>query len=320
MAARAISGASAVLLIALLGLVGGGLAAVSGGRQATYRPVQLQSIELQSSGPVTSHLLITDGRGDRIGFVHGRVLNQLPGASVVFFFATGSGSAVTHPDPLYEVPSGRDYRIILTAGAAGASGRSNQSVTVLEPGFVAAVRHIVIAPRQQALVALAADGHSLVFTRPRGLVQPQFVLGNAAFHQFDYQWLVADRSRSSGAAVRVSLDDTHRTMSISTPGRYDLVMDRVLNEVSKFSAPRFTLGADLTAVFDYSRWQPGQPMPVLFYRHGQVVRRLRLNGTQSPAAAAAVAAFIPIESSPLSALPRHGSGLRTACDPVAACE
>jgi hypothetical protein len=243
----------------------------------TRRPA-LQSIRLQSSGRVNSHLLITDAAGRRLGFVRGRLVNEIPGARVVRVLVDGPATWRDRSEPQYEVPTGKRYHMVITADRAkGRRGTSQQSVTVLEPGFVAAARRIALAAGQRARLTLSADGHTMSFARPRGGRQPLFVLGNAAPGASDYQWNIRNRRRSTGKPVPVSLDVADRSMRVTGGGRYDLSMQKIADEVSTFTHDRLQLGAGVTGVFDYENWSEGDSMPLTEIKDGRVIRRRELS-------------------------------------------
>jgi hypothetical protein len=68
--------------------------------------VPRQAIRLQTSGPVSARLLITDARGRRIGFARGRLVNEIPGARIVRVFVAGARTWLQRLEPQYEVPTG----------------------------------------------------------------------------------------------------------------------------------------------------------------------------------------------------------------------
>ena len=94
--------------------------------RARGRRVALQAIRLQTSGPVGAHLRITDASGRRIGFVRGRLVNEIPGARIVPVFVDGPRTWRERIEPQYEVPTGKRYRIELTAGAPPSGPREGR--------------------------------------------------------------------------------------------------------------------------------------------------------------------------------------------------
>jgi hypothetical protein len=247
-------------------------ARASAARAAGVSHASLQAIRLQTSGRVGAHLRITDAKGRRIGFVRGRLVNEIPGARIVPVFAGTTKTWLERIEPQYEVPSGTKYRITLTAGRErGRHARSKATVTVLEAGFVAAARSIVLKPRERARLRLSADGHTLAFARARGGREPMLVVGNAAPGAPDYQWNIRNQRRATGKWVPVSLDVADRKMTFTGGGRYDLSMYAIEDKVSVFTHHGLHIGAGVTAVLDYANWTDGQPMPLTLIKNGHVI-------------------------------------------------
>jgi hypothetical protein len=261
----------------------------------------LQTVRLTAPGSVLAHLLITNRRGQRIGFVpgreaderghpvdgrrrqvieRGRLVNEIPGARIVRVFADGPQAGRERNEPEYEIPIGQPYRIELVEGDFDGDfdndGRTTprarptltaQSVTVLEPGVVAAAQDVVIGRGQRATLRLGADGHTLSFVGARGGREPMLMVGDARPGADDYQWNVRNAAASAGRPTTVSLDATKHLMRLG-PGRYDLSMDLVRDTVAVFAHNQFTLPRGATAVVAYGSWKPGDPMPVTVYSHG----------------------------------------------------
>ncbi len=268
-----------------------------------------EAIRLQTNGPVAGHLLITDPLGRRVGFVHGRLVSQIPGARIVSLFVGGTRTWLNHTEPEYELPTGQRYRIQLTGEAtAGARpGRrvgqtSHASVTVLEPGFLAAVRGIDTHPGQKDQFNLPAGGHAISF-RPQGARSaPELVLGNAAAGTNDHQWNITDLGTPSRRQISASLNVANHIMSLVGAARYDVSMDMVGNGVSVFAHRGFAIGAGITATFDYAHWEAGDGMPVTETKHGVVVRREILSDEPDPSQTGR--AFEPTEPTPAPAEPQ----------------
>ena len=265
-----------------------------------------EAIRLQTSGPVVTHLLITDRRGRRVGFVDGRLVNQIPGSRIIRLFVGGTRTWLDQTEPEYELPTGQRYTIELTTAGAR-RGRpaqsSHASVTVLEPGFVAAVRGITVQPAQHNQITVPADGQAISFVSHGTSRQaPELVLGNAAGGADDHEWNITDQRTPSGRPISASLDVAKQSMSLVGAGRYDLSMDVVGNGVSVFAHRDVGIGTGITAGFDYAHWSAGDTMPVTETKHGIVVRRLLLSDEPDPSDTGSE--FTPTESTPAPAEPQ----------------
>ncbi|MGA2014710.1 MAG: hypothetical protein ABSH51_29870, partial [Solirubrobacteraceae bacterium] len=185
---------------------------------ARSRPTaSYEAIRLALTGGV-GHLLITGARGRRIGDVRGRLVDTIPGARIVSLFVGEARTWLDHNEPEYEVPVGQPYRIELTATGRPRRGpeRWRASVTVLEPGFVAAVREIKLGPGRRALLELPVDGHAISFMAPGGASQaPQLVVGDAVAGANDYQWTATGHGARAGEQVSAALDVTASRLHLS---------------------------------------------------------------------------------------------------------
>ena len=265
-----------------------------------------EAIRLQTAGPVVGHLLITDRRGRRVGFVHGRLVNQIPGSRIVRLFVGGTRTWLDQTEPEYDLPTGQRYTIELTTTGARrgrAAQSSHASVTVLEPGFLAAVRGINTQSTQHDQITVPAGGHAISFVSHGASRQaPELVLGNAAKGANDHEWNITDQRTPSGRPISASLNVAKQSMSLVGAGRYDLSMDVVGNGVSVFAHRDVGLGAGITAGFDYSKWSAGDTMPVTETKHGIVVGRLSLSDQPDPSDTGGE--FAPTESTPAPAEPQ----------------
>jgi len=274
--------------------------AASAGRTAgTY-----EAVSLQTAGPVAGQLLIIDRRGRRVGVVNGRLVDEIPGARIVRRLVAGTRTWLDQTEPEYELPTGQRYRIELTGDATpGArptrrvAQSSHAAVTVLEPGFVAAVRGIDTHPGQHDQVDLPAGGHAVSLLSPAASRQaPDLVLGNAAAGASDHQWNITDRRTPAGRSISAALDVAGQRMSFVGAGSYDLSMDMVGNSVSVFTHRDLAIGAGITATLDYAHWSAGDAMPLTETKHGRVVRRELLSDEPDPSNPGR--AFEPTEPTP----------------------
>jgi hypothetical protein len=271
------------------------------------------AVRLQTADGADGHLLITDRRGRQIGFVHGHLVDQIPGARIVRLLVGGTRTWLDQTEPEYQLPTGQRYRITLT-GATGAQGRraraaaasagsAHASVTVLEPGFLAAVRGINAQPGATDQVGLSARGHAISFVSHGKVDQtPELVVGNATPGTNDHQWNIFSRGTPPRRRVSASLDVAGNRMSFAGTGRYDLAMDKVGNGVSVFAHRDLGLGAGITATLDYAQWSAGDAMPLTETKGGVVVSRGLLRDERDRSDTGSE--FEPIESTPAPAEPQ----------------
>ncbi len=228
------------------------------------RPAAYDSIRLQIAGGV-GHLLITDPHGRSVGFVDGRLVNRIPGARILSQLVGGPQTWRDHAEPEYQVPAGPAYRIVVRTAGPRRRGRLRwrAAVTVLEPGFIAAVRQIRIGPGRSARLTVPAGGHAIAFVAPGlGRQAPELVVGDAVPGSNDYQWTAVDGSARAGEPVAAALDVAGHRLSLHGAGSYDMTMDLVRNGVSVFTHNAVAVPSGMTVNFDYGGWAAGDAMPV----------------------------------------------------------
>jgi hypothetical protein len=72
-------------------------------------------VAFTSTQPEHPHLLFTDAQGRRTGFVHGRLVAQIPGIQVIQNYSVQNWSSA--PEPTYHLPIGHpDYKVTVDGG------------------------------------------------------------------------------------------------------------------------------------------------------------------------------------------------------------
>jgi hypothetical protein len=102
------------------------------------------------------HLLINSG-GRRLGFVNGKLINQIPGARVILPILNEDWNA--HPEPIYEVPAGTPLSVTLQA--SGATGSEPASVHLVGPGFGATVGNLSAGAASSEQIEVSPGGSSI---------------------------------------------------------------------------------------------------------------------------------------------------------------
>jgi hypothetical protein len=284
----------------------GGAVIASARSPSTRAPSTYESVHLSSVTPFAGHLVITDSRGRRLGVIRGRLVDQIPGARIVTFSVGTPRTWLSRLDPEYRLPSGRRYRIEVVSDLR--RGRrlartTRASVTAIEPGFVAAVRNVAVAPGQRAELTLASTGRAVTFRAIGGGRQtPEIVLGNAHPGTVDREWNISSRGVPAGRSLMASMDPATTRMSIAGTGTYDLTMDSLGNTVQVFTHPDVQVAGGMTTAFDYGTWTEGALMPTVVTEGGQVVSQQGL--TDQPNGTDTGAQFDPTEPSPPPAEPQ----------------
>jgi hypothetical protein len=115
----------------------------------------MTTISLGGDPTAHGHLLITASDGRRLGFFHGRFVNQIKGARIMRTYLNEDWKAV--PEPIYEVPS-RD-RVTVTLQPSSATFPQNIDVTT--PGFGATVSNLRTGTSSAVQISLAGTAPKL---------------------------------------------------------------------------------------------------------------------------------------------------------------
>ncbi len=124
-------------------------------------------ISLGGDPDTHGHLLIVSG-GRRLGFVNGHLVNQIRGARVILPLLNEDWHA--HPEPIYEVPAGRQLSVTLQA--SGVTGLEPASVHLVGPGFGATISNLSAGPASSDQIGLSPSGTSISL-RTLGATQTQ---------------------------------------------------------------------------------------------------------------------------------------------------
>jgi hypothetical protein len=179
---------------------------------ATRADQGVDTIALGGDPDRHANLLITAGNGRRLGFVGGRLVNQIKGARVIYPFV--NRVALAHPEPVYLVPGNPKLTVSVAGGDPTAAPAK---VYVAGPGFGTTVSNLVTGGSSQASIHVAPSGSnvSVTLTRP-GTGQPPTVQLARNGGQGGSTVTVAPRSLSSGNTLTVGLAPGAHTVSLAS--------------------------------------------------------------------------------------------------------
>jgi hypothetical protein len=110
-----------------------------------------------------SHLLITDGSGRRLGYVDGKLVNEIPGASANRLIATRSWEL--NREPRYVVPARGKYTIV----ADGSSLRRPERETfgIIGPSYAVSIKNVTMRPGDKDTLVADKDGGTVSYATTR---------------------------------------------------------------------------------------------------------------------------------------------------------
>ncbi|MFO7585150.1 MAG: hypothetical protein R6W69_10505, partial [Anaerolineales bacterium] len=103
-------------------------------------------------------ILITDEQGNRLGYVDGKIVNEIPGA---FFNAYRMGFVQEAPDPIYSIPAGLDVTVTIDGSTLDAD--SETDLVMIGPGFFIGIEEIILEPGQVDTVYFFPDDQMIIY-------------------------------------------------------------------------------------------------------------------------------------------------------------
>ncbi len=172
------------------------------------------TVSLGGNPVLHGHLLITTADGRQLGYEHGRLVDQIPGAHILRPQLTQVWNAGA--EPIYQLPAGGPVKV--TLDGRGASGSDLASIQLTGPGFGTTVGSL--QPRAGTSDALTVSpGGRLVSLQQAGLpsvTAPTIRLG--VDHGQGGSELFAAPRRLQGGRLTLGLNQAADRVSLSSAG------------------------------------------------------------------------------------------------------
>ncbi|MBI5300510.1 MAG: hypothetical protein HY868_00120 [Chloroflexi bacterium] len=208
--------------------------------------------------------LITDDKGNKLGRVDNKIVNEIPGALIQRFKA-GVETWSQDEEPNYLVPLGVKFTITLDGTALKKETRAG--IAMIGPGYSLDIEDIKIVPGQKDTLDVSPDGSKLSYKPGKG-ESPDIELAIEGKDKVDYDFLVKGFDLEEGGAVNVALDVKRGQLSVNTignkkAGSYDLAIGRYDSKGEQEFGNTFKLEPADTVYVDYGKWQGnGKPLTV----------------------------------------------------------
>ena len=230
---------------------------------ATAEP--MQEVSLVGSHAEHPDLLITDDGGRRLGYVKGRLVQEIPGARVDLPLANQSWRVKLAPR--FVVPADRRYTIRLDGSRL--RKRQTETLSVIGPAFNLTVVDIPLRPGDRDVLVLGHHGENVTYSTNRSRT-PKLRIGISeptASYELELQGVAADK----GTALQLGFPFTGGTMTLRNFGAVGTsVVGLQLTRRSPMRHDAFLnhsilLYGDARGVLDYGAWggrQSGMPWQV----------------------------------------------------------
>lgn len=236
-----------------------GYGATGGAKRATAKQTHNQ-IFLDGKG----RILITDEQGNRLGYVNGKIVNEIPGA---YFTAYRMGFAQEAPDPIYSIPAGLDVTVRIDGRTLDANTETD--LVLIGPGFFIGVEGIILEPGQVDTVSFFPQDQMIVYETDSD-ESPFIVVGIENRAGADYYFEVQGMDMQGGGEITVWLDTKAGDLLINTEklineGDFALSMTRITDELEeKFYAEGILLRAGAIVYINYADWSDSTPEGLYF--------------------------------------------------------
>jgi hypothetical protein len=209
-------------------------------------------------------ILITDEQGNRLGYVDGKIVNEIPGAS---FNAYRMGFVQEAPDPIYSIPAGLDVTVTIDGSTLDAN--SETDLIMIGPGFFIGIEEIMLEPGQVDTVYFFPNDQMITYETDAD-ESPFIVVGVEDRNGADYYFEVQGMDMLGGGEITVWLDTKAGDLLINTEklkneGDFAFYMTRISDEYEEeFYAEGIMLRAGAIVYINYADWTDADPEGLYF--------------------------------------------------------
>jgi hypothetical protein len=233
----------------------------SSGSKLAAPSQQFNEIFLDGEG----HILITDENGNRLGYVDGKIVNEIPNASYTMFRMEASGNT---PEPIYSIPSTLD--VTITIDGSTLSQESLTDLVMIGPGFSIGVEGIYLEPGQID-TAYFYPGDQTIAYETQADESPIIVVGvENPDAEADYYFEVLGADIQGGGIITVYLDTKAGDLLINAEklnneGTFDFYLTRITDELEEeFAAEGIALNEGAVVYVNYAEWNDANPEGMYF--------------------------------------------------------
>ena len=232
----------------------------AGGKMAA--PIQvLNQIFLNGKG----HILITDDSGNRLGYVDGKIINEIEGASYTKYRMSASGNT---PEPIYSIPANLD--VAITIDGTDLAEETLTDLMMIGAGFSIGVEGIYLEPGQVDVAYFYPADETIAYETTSD-ESPSIVFGvenpNA---EADYYFELYGTDMVGGGTITAWLDSKAGDLLINTEklngeGNFNFYLTRITDELEEeFYAEEIALKEGAQVYINYAEWTDANPEGMYF--------------------------------------------------------
>ncbi|MBI3169004.1 MAG: hypothetical protein HYZ22_11025 [Chloroflexi bacterium] len=209
------------------------------------------------------HILISDDSDNRLGYVDGKIVNEIPGASYTKYRMAASGNT---PEPIYSVPVGIDLTI--TVDGTELTEETLTDLVMIGPGYTIGVEGIYLAPGQVD-VAYFYPADEMIAYETTSDESPSIIFG-VENPDADYYFEVYGADMVGGGTITAWLDSSAGDLLINTEkltgeGSFNFYLTRITDEAEEeFYAEDIILKEGALIYVNYAEWTDDNPEGIYF--------------------------------------------------------
>ena len=250
---------------------------------------QFNEIALEGDATNHAHVLVTDAKGRRTGYVNRRIVNEIPSAQVLRRLSNKTWKE--DAEPVYLIPANRPISVLVN----GAEIRRPvvERLEFIGPGDRVAAEGIALRRGESVKLHFAGDGSRVSLrTDPAHNESPVLRVGIEDAPD-SYDFALKAKRMTGGSKLTVRLDKPNYQFDIDTRGvkkakattydvrfgRYDLKFERMTpSGMMTFRHPNLLIPAGTVAKLDYKGFSDQQRTLDLELQHGGKTKIEKLRG------------------------------------------
>jgi hypothetical protein len=187
----------------------------AGGAGAAAAAKLYNQISLLGNPSNHAHLLIKDAKGRATGFVHGKIVNEIPGVEVQQIASIDNWSST--PEPNYLIPKNIGNVTVFIDGS-GLKKTDTEKLTLIGQGFYTEVSDLKLTPGQRDGIYFTGDGKGFVYRTAPGHDQSPTVASAIAKGDNAYAFAAKALGVKGGSQLTMYIDPDLNAFVLDTTG------------------------------------------------------------------------------------------------------
>lgn len=211
------------------------------------------------------HILITDDSGNRLGYVDGKIINEIEGASYTKYRMLASGNT---PEPIYSIPA--DLDVTITIDGTELVEETLTDLVMIGAGFSIGVEGIYLEPGQVDVAYFYPTDETIAYeTTSDESPSIIFAIENPNA-EADYYFELYGTDMVGGGTITAWLDSKAGDLLINTEqlngeGSFNFYLTRITDELEEeFTAEEIALKEGALVYINYAEWTDANSEGIYF--------------------------------------------------------